>query len=518
VKLRTCRRAFLIAGSTAVLGACSADPNEAPEPLVAEAGFIEIEPVAYAIHGETVSLMATTSRARLFVSFQPAEEDSEDKPLLVLWNGGPGASSGILLGANTAPVTLDPARTGNAPSAANASSWTAFANLLYIDARGTGFSYGLAEGMEDDALRAGEFTVRNFNPFVDAADVVRVVLRFLAAHPRLQGSKIVLAGESYGGQRTAIALHLLHHPDRYRNPGALYQDEALAAEIEAHFAAAASTAASQLDRAIFLQPRLSSAFQQTAAGSALEAEGSILHQIAAETGVPFVPCSAQPNPCVPVTNVLDYLAGAGRDVYDVRKPAGDAFATYAAIGARLEDPAVVPQALGTDPAEIDAMYAGARASAYRLAQAFDEDEPLANTFGMLEPYDRYFEVELFDLMGPPFAGAEAQALGIERQHTRYGRLFLEDLLAVRAFVTNAAFDAAIWTPALPEALAMYTSDVESVHMEDEAIVLNYKSGAFGLEAGASRTLRFPAYVDAGHSVSLTEPDKLAGDIAAWLVE
>jgi hypothetical protein len=500
------------------VGACGADSKDSPEPLVAEAGFIEIERISYAIHGETASLMATTSRARLFVSFQPAGEDADKKPLLVLWNGGPGASSGILLGANTAPVTLDPTRTGNAPSAANPASWTAFANLLYIDARGTGFSYGLAEGMDDGALRAAEFTVRNFNPFVDAADVVRVTLRFVAAHPRLQGSEIVLAGESYGGQRAAIALHLLHHPDRYRGTGAFYQDDALAAEIDAHFSAAGTTAASQLDRAIFLQPRLAGGVQRGLAGAMLEMDGSIIHQIAAETGVPFVPCKMQPSSCVPFTNVVGYLATVGRDLYDVRKPAGDAFMTYAAIGARLEDPAVLPRALGTDPAEIEPLYAGARASAYRLAESFDENEPLAEPFGTLEPHDRYFEVELFTLLGRPFASAEAQALGIDREHVRYGRLFLEDLLTVRAFVTNAAFDAVIWTPALAQALSTYTTDIESVRMEDEAIVLDYKSGAFGLEAGASRTLRFPAYAGAGHSVGLTEPDKLAADIAVWLNE
>jgi hypothetical protein len=500
-----------------VLSACSESAPEEPPAMAAEAGFIEIEPVAYAVHGDT-SLAATSSRARLFVSFHPADEAPDERPLLVVYSGGPGAATGILLGGNTAPSTLDPGRTGGAPVARNATSWTAFANLLYVDARGTGFSYGIAPGMADEAQRAAEFSVRNFHPFLDAADIVRVVLRFLAAHPRLRAAPVVLAGESYGGVRTEVALHLLHHPERYRESAALYQDPALAAEIEAHFAAAGTDAAAQFDRAVFLQPRLSSPFQQAAAGAALEAAGSPLHAVADETGVPFVPCSEQAAPCSPFANVVAYLAAAGRDLYDVRKPAGDAFALYAEVGARLEDPAVLSEALGSDPLAIVELRPSERGEAYRVSDAPPEDEPLAGALGALSGYDRYFEIELFDLLGKPFSGPAAQALGIERQHARYGRLFLEDLLTVRALVTNAAFDAAIWTPALPAALAMYSDVVESVQVDGAAFSIAYRPGAFGAVAATSRTVRFPGYAAAGHSISFDQPEDLAADLAAFLAE
>jgi len=509
---------WLVAFGLIALGCTDepAEPDEA-EAMAAEAGFTEIEPVAYAIHGDS-SLDTMSSRARLFTSFHPADSAPDERPLVVIYSGGPGASTGILLGGNTAPSTLDAAHTGGAASAASATSWTTFANLLYIDARGTGFSYGLAPGMDDDGDRAAEISVRNFNAFLDAADIVRVVLRFLAGHPRLRGSRVVLAGESYGGVRTEIALHLLHHPERYSGGDALYQDEGLVAEIHEHFAAAGTTAASQLDRAVLLQPRISSPQQQGAAGDALEAEGSPLFTVAEETGVPFLPCSEKPPPCSPFANVVAYLEDAGRDLYDVRKPAGDAFARYAELGARLEDPAVLPQVLAVDPAAIDELHADARGEAYRLRDAAPDDEPLAATLGGLAPYDRYFEWELFDLLGEPFAGAQAQALGIERQHARYGRLFLEDLLTVRMFITNAAFDAAIWTPALPAALGMYTDAVASVHVDGASVSVEYQPGAFGTAAGTSRTFHFPTYAASGHSVSLDQPDALAADVGAWLAD
>jgi hypothetical protein len=500
----------------ALLAGCTgADPIDRMRP---EAGFIELPPVAYAVRGGATTLGHRASSARLFFSFQPAD-DAPGPPLCITTTGrSSGASTAILLGGNTGPTTLDAARTGDAKIAPSPAAWTRFANVLYIDARGTGFSYGIAEGAEDPAVRADELTVRNFNSFVDAADLVRAVLRFLGDRPRLRAAPVVFAGESYAGIRTAVALHMLHHPERYAAGAEPFEDAALAAEIEAHFKAAGTTATGQLDRAVLLQPRLTSPQQQAAAGAALEAPGSPLFAIAEETGVPFVPCAEQPAPCSPFANVLDYLAEAGRDIYDFRRPAGDAFARYAEIGARLEDPAVLPLATGVDPSSIDELHPGARAQAYRLAEASSEAEPLTATLGALAPHDRYFEVELFDLIGAPFSGPEAKALGVERQSARYGLYFLEDALAVRFFVTNAAFDAAIWTPALPAALQMYTSEVAGVHLEGDRLTIEYRPGAFGAGGATSREVRLAPYEGSGHSVSLDEPAKLAADVDAWLAE
>lgn len=515
--------AAAIGGSLAAAGCGPPETETSPgtgtetgPEMEAEAGFLELEPVSYAVRGGEIEMDAVTSRARLFYSFHPADEAPEDKPLVILTSGGPGASTAILLGGNTAPMTLDPARTGADEIAPNPASWTRFASTLHLDARGTGFSYGLAEGAADPDVRAKELSVRNFNSFVDAADLVRATLRFLESHEALRGAPVVLCGESYSGVRTSIALHMLHHPERYGAGAEPFEDGALAAEIAAHFEGAGTSAAEQMGRAVLLQPRLSSPAQQAAAGAALEAPGSLIFDVAEETGVPFVPCADKPAPCSPFANVLEYLAAAGRDVYDVRKPAGDAFATFDALGARLAKPEVLAQMIGREPADIPEMAPAARAEAYRLKDAAPLDEPLTAELGALAPFDRYFAIELFDLLGEPFAGAEAKGLGVERQHARYGYLFLEDALDVRFFVTNAAFDAAIWTPALPEALALHDDVVSGVHIDGDDLVLDFVDGAFGAAPGASRRIRFAPYGDAGHSVSFDQPGDLAADVGQWL--
>lgn len=525
----TIARLALALGALSLAAGCG--ESEAPDPadppaMEPEAGFLELEPVAYEIHGEEATLATTSSRARLFFSFHPADDHPEERPLLVLTSGGPGASTAILLGGNTAPRTLDATRTGSASIAENPATWTRFANLLHLDARGTGLSYGLAEGMDDDDARAAELSVKNFNSLLDAADLVRATLRFLAAHPALRGNEVVLVGESYAGIRTSLALRMVHHPDRLEDPQSLHTDSALAAEIEAHFTTAGTSAATQFGRAVLLQPRLSSPQQQAAAGAALELPGSILDAVATETGVPFVRCEDKQAPCSPFANVLDYLDEAGRDIYDVRRPAGDAFERYRQIGARFEQPDVLRAVLGQDPSAIPELPPSAREDAYRLAAlppppapgAEDAPEPLTAELGALLPHDRYFELELFDLIGEPFAGAEAKIYGIERQHSRHGLAFLEDARAVRFFVTDAAFDAAIFTPSLPAALQMYTDVVASVHKDGTALSIEYREGAFGAPAGTSLDVHIAPYDDAGHSVSLDEPETLSADVADWLAE
>jgi pimeloyl-ACP methyl ester carboxylesterase len=494
------------------------EPDAAPSGP--EAGFIEIEPVDYQIHGDATAVHLTSSRARLFYDFHPADENPGQRPLIVLYSGGPGASTAILLGGNTAPLTLDPERTEDGGPAPNDASWTAFANLLYVDARGTGFSYGIAPGLSDDTTHAMEFTVRNFNPFLDAADVVRVILRFLDAHPALRSSRVVLAGESYGGVRTEVALHLLHHPERYETTASLYADPSLTSEIRGHFARAGTAAEDQFDRAILLQPRLFTPNQQAAAGAAFEEPGSLLHAVADQTGMPYVPCSQLGAGCSPFTNAVQYLASVDRDLYDVRKPAGAELARYAGIGNHFESEAVLSQILGVRAADIEDLLPPARVDAYRLSAPAELDEALAQPHGpfpALPAYDRYFETELFDLLGAPFAGTAAQTLGIERQHARYGLYFLEDLLDVRMFVTNAAFDADIFTPSLPDAIAMYTDQVKSVHKAEGAVTVDLKPGAFGAPAeGASRSFTFVTYDASGHSVTLDQPEKLSADLRNWL--
>ena len=70
----------------------------------------------------------------MFYSFRPCEVDPARAPLVVFFNGGPGAATtGVLMAYGTGPTTLDPVAEVEAPPVANPASWTRFANLLYLE-------------------------------------------------------------------------------------------------------------------------------------------------------------------------------------------------------------------------------------------------------------------------------------------------------------------------------------------------------------------------------------------------
>ncbi|RMG93915.1 MAG: hypothetical protein D6705_17430 [Deltaproteobacteria bacterium] len=249
---------------------CDCPPGECPPecagPLEAEVGFIEIEPVTYRLHRPGQTLELTASAARMWYAFQPAADAPEDRPILLLFNGGPGAASEILFGFNTSQRSLDPAHNGGGDVGPSPAPWTDFANVLAIDARITGYAYNMVEGASDVAVRDAEFSARNFNPYLDGADFVRVLLRFLAAHPDLQDNPVVLVGESYGGTRATVMLDLLLDYAAHATGDLPYEDDALAAEIQAHLdavfpglggqVAPPELVAQQFSRQILVQPLL----------------------------------------------------------------------------------------------------------------------------------------------------------------------------------------------------------------------------------------------------------------------
>lgn len=502
------------------------EPSDPPSSLHDEAGFITIEPVSYTLHGPEGPAPRTSGAARLWYTFQPADTDPEDKPLAVLFNGGPGASSGILFGLGTARRTLDP-DPGGEGAALNPASFTAFANLLYVDARGTGFSYGQLPYPSDPEARQAELALDNYNVFLDAADFVRVVLRFLAAHPEIRDRPVVLVGESYGGVRATVMLHLLLHSERYGDGSEVFEDPALAAEITEHMEAALGVApgamapgrvAAQFGAQVLLQPRISHRLQDAAAGSMLDAEGSPLFALGEAVGQPFTPCAAQPQPCDGYANALEFVGSVGRDVYHFTEPSGWLFAQYDAAGARLADPQVLEAALGVDPAAIAGLPAADREGAYRLAPGAGSEDELGALLGVLPVWDRYHLMEVFDAVGPIFAGPEAEALGIDRLDPRYGAMFLDNLIHVDTFITRAALDIVLYAPALPQALAMISDQVITAEVDDSPRAGEERPGWLTLRFAdqSSRVIRFPRYDAAGHTVTLTQPLELSRDVGAWL--
>jgi Serine carboxypeptidase len=353
--------------------------------LQSEAGFIPVEgSVSYFQFGSYFNRLAMrTSPARIWYTFQPADEEAEGKPLFVFFNGGPGgATSCGLFSANTARLTVVRDEvTGEAAIVANPASWTRAGNLLHIDARTAGFSYSLMSGPGDEARRGREFDLQNYNPFVDGADFVRVLLRFLADHPSIRANRVVLVPESYGGIRTLVMLNLLLYYRRYAEGGSVYQDPGLVAAIQSHYdavfagyagaAVPPAVVAGQFGHQVLIQTVVTTPFQTRVKVEMLEAPGSPLYQVAAETGIPYVPYAqspgAVPNPTP--SQVQNYIYGwldaVGRDVYHMAKPANFFDGFRSAAREFLTQPDTLSFMTGVDVAGVAGMYASARADAYK---------------------------------------------------------------------------------------------------------------------------------------------------------
>jgi hypothetical protein len=534
----------------------------------AEAGYIDIEPVTFALRQGTKALNLTSSPARLWYAYQPADADPGNQPVFVFFNGGPGcATSDGLFALNTARRTTDRTRNGDRAVGRDPSRWSALGHLLYIDARLTGFSYDLADDAADEDARRREFDAQNFNPYVDAADTVRMVLRFLAAHPALQARPIVLVAESYGGERATLMLHMLLEHARYAAGDELYRDDALSAEIAAHLRAvfpgrgedvSPETVAQQFGRQVLIEPLLSGNDQFRVAAALWESPASVIDGIAAATHTTFTRCAEQPPTaaCDPFANALQYVdTTAGRDVYAYSKPRNWMARRFAGAGDVLQRVQALSLLTGVDVAAIPELYASERDQAYRVIAG---DEPpsdlrdphlmrrvrpgealrrraegamhpgdLADTFGMLHAWDRYF-VGCSDEVNEAFYANAAVRAGfpVDPLDDRIGGLFLHNAALVETFVTDAATDLVIYAPALPGALAMHDELVASVAYDADApagtarpgeLVLTYRPEALtDVAMRAVVRVRFPHYERSGHAVALFQPAALRADVAEWL--
>jgi hypothetical protein len=558
--------ALLVAAQ--LLFGCSG--SDSPGGLKSEAGFIEVEPVSFSLQQSgRETYHATSSVARVIYSFHPAEQTPKEKPIFVFLNGGPGcATTTNLFSMNTAPFTLDRERTNGKPYAANTSSWTRIGNLLYLDAPNTGFSYNIVEGASQESNRTPEFDAKNFNPFIDSANVIRVLLRFLDAHPSLRANQVILVGESYSGTRVSTMLNLLLFYSRYGSGEKIYKDEALAAEIGRHLSKVfslkdttgpfpAETIARQFGRQILIQPELSGPYQSEIAGKMFEQPGSIIDQIAKTTGKAYTRCAD--SYCDPETNAFKFVEKmAGRDRYIYTKPNtwSDELEAFAMKG--LLDVDSLSVVFGTDVRTISLLRPAARVNAYRYGRSRELLEPGADTperyrimaeleadsrariaaalgtgvsgsledvFGILPVYDDYLSGTNFGVyLAFMINNAILKGYAISPDTSpRYGEMFLENLLHVKTFITDAAWDLVIYSPALPEALKGYADIAESVVAKrgsdttEGSITVSYKKGSLpGLDTPTSRTIHWPYYEKSGHSVSSTQPEKLLSDVISWL--
>ena len=507
--------------------------------LTKESGFVVLEPVTYELKTINGFKAFTTDEARVWVSFQPAREQPETKPVAVFFNGGPGSATDFLLAFNTGAKSLDATMNGGVPVGPSPADWSAIANLLYVDARNTGFSYSVG-------VRSTGMTIRNFNAIVDAADFVRVVLRVLAVHPALRANPVVLVGESYGGTRAALMEHLLLFHGRYDADGEVYRDPALVAEIRAHLAATLAAppdgpvppedVARQFGRMVLIQPYLLGDAQDEAMGELFEEEGSPPYQLEAETGEPFTPCKEQSGTCNPEYNTFTYVTQhAKRDLYKYDEASTWSNDREVAMLPVLLSPDTYEAFLDQDPRTIGPMYASERSKAYKgavsmpgsrtlpqganpwraprlrtvAAAGSDLEAPFRAVFGTLGKDDAYYAAMNLAVW------ALFEAAPFSYHTDRVGGLFLEALLYTDVFVTAAGFDLICYSPAVPVTLAR-RAELQAVSHAANTLALTYAEGAFpGVGAGTTRAVRFQPYPASGHSVPMAQPVELLGDVRAW---
>jgi hypothetical protein len=478
-----------------LVGACSQGPDanaghpEGGTGLRAEVGFFDVPPQP----------SAATSDARLFYAFEPADVDPVDRPLLVLFNGGPGfATSAGLLSYGTGRWTLDSADDAGPVAHLNTSRWTAFANLLYIDARQAGFSYELAATGPDGAPPGGWFS-----ELKDASDFVRAVLDFLDGHSALRGSPVVLVGESYGGARATQMLDLLLR----------YTTEASAAgpdlrdRIQAHYDAVfpdragsvidEATASRQFGAQVLIEP--------------LVLPGQLADQTAFMLSDPFV------GPYVA------FSADAGPpdvDQNNALEPPGwtDRVIARAILG--LSDPTQAARLVGQDLASAPLMRPAARGMAFHEVTdvaGFNNviqdsqaalNQAMSSELGALRPGDAYFNA---------FAPVQ------DHIGESLGSIFVENLRTVRTFITNARYDLNIYSPAIPALLKAMglggTLDTSPRPGVARSGWFRVDLPAQGGTRGGAQTVevRFPLYERSGHEVAVTQPADLEADVQAWLL-
>jgi len=533
-----------------------------------EAGFITIEPILFYFHygSYTHRLRLQSSEARIWYSFHAADQDGWKKPLFVFFNGGPGSSTHSgLLSMYTSRYTLDNQidSGGGDFFIPNPFSWTQIGNLLYIDARQTGFSYNLMNQVRDFGARFREFNAQNFNPFFDGADFIRVILRFLAVHPQLQRNPVIIVGESYGGARSINMLHILLNYTDYGDGSEMYQDKALVDEIQAHFNAVFAqyqnkvvppeVISQQFGHQILIQPAISTGYQAQFTDELLLQPGGLIDQYELETGVAYDP-NVHNDPLSFISDV------AGRDIYIHSKRRGwlDGFFMNAARLLRYTNNLILMT--GMNVTTINELYASARSTAYRVfdpeydlsllpfnpapriqshflefARQETQDikaEPgdLALVFGILQPWDRYF----LDLNYHAywafhvFNVAKVRGYEVDFYMARFGRMFLKNVAHVNTFITRAPLDLVIYPDAIPPSLAMEEDILESVQYVKQPlngeerpgyIILEYRSSAFpDIPNIGTKIIRFPLYSVSCHAVSLTQPEELITDVSIWLKE
>jgi choice-of-anchor A domain-containing protein len=523
------------------------DTGQHAAAIKAEAGFLDLLLDNYIAEG----VRRASPEHRIWYSFQPAATTPKSKPLAVFFNGGPGSStSAMMFSFNTAPWTLDPDPhvAGNAPNgiAPNPSKWTKFANLLYIDAPATGFSYPL--GFLNTAT--GTVTQPDIGTDMDrdAGIFLDVIVRFLMRHPALLGNRVILVGESYGGTRATLMLHYLYYYYTLIETTSAYQDVAVSMDLVNYFQAAfkgqkaptSTQIATRFNHQVLISPAVAGWDQQN----------KWLDEQQTGQWSPPTACSTRtPTPCFDSGPTGSGQTTPSCDIYDCDKAIDDTtknkrWIDYQISGAAdslTASIATLNAALGVDSSTIEWMRSTSRAYAYgrgggissqAMKTAFDNGSSLVSD-------DSYFLISNTTVAdGYGYWTANPAGTWNEPPPTTQfpsdvdtgiavGSDFLENVIGnVRTFITASQYDTVIHSPSIAGGLSdgnfiKYVSSVAynatanpaSLPVLDEGGMTLYGTSTPPVTLG---NVTMPTYVS-GHTVTMRAPAaaSLLADVMLW---
>jgi carboxypeptidase C (cathepsin A) len=183
--------------------------------------------------------------AEIFSVSYIAQQDG-DRPVMFVFNGGPGASSAYLHMGAVGPVRVAFPADGTLPQmpprlVPNEESWLAFTDLVFVDPVSTGFSRVIEDDSKDDQGNKKKQDGRDRKTRQDGEDgddeeyfgykrdlesLCEFMSRWLSGQGRW-GSPVFIAGESYGGYRVGRLVRMLQETAGIGLSGALLISPAL---------------------------------------------------------------------------------------------------------------------------------------------------------------------------------------------------------------------------------------------------------------------------------------------------
>ncbi|MGD8449224.1 MAG: hypothetical protein PVF36_08315 [Desulfobacterales bacterium] len=145
-----------------------------------------------------------------FINYDVEDKQKASRPLVFVFNGGPGASSAYLHLGVLGPKRINMTESGNFPSppgrlSDNIYTWLRFTDLVFIDPVGTGYSrcLPLKCSAEKNDAEAKVWGVRE-----DLTSLAKFIRLYLTRTNRWLSPKFI-AGESYGGFRVGALSEML---------------------------------------------------------------------------------------------------------------------------------------------------------------------------------------------------------------------------------------------------------------------------------------------------------------------